>query len=76
MLVDYWHPFNKSFEEFITLGKCISGTLLEVFTNGKRKLFLVGDINTFGSAVEGNYPINKDSIVLRFRYVWGHWEAL
>jgi len=73
-----WIEFNKSFSEFVKLKRNISGALLEIREGEKfpyrRRTFLIGDINTQGSAEEGGRPFSDAAIVLRYRYVFGHFE--
>jgi hypothetical protein len=69
-----WVNFNKPYKEFVRLNKNIPGALIEVEFNNSRKLFLIGDINTTATIANGGKPFDNTAIVLKYRYVWCHFE--
>ena len=48
-MVGEWFIVNKSFKDFRDSGKISPGILLEAIISGRKKQFLVGDINPNGS---------------------------
>jgi hypothetical protein len=69
-----WTEFNKPFSDFVKAGKNIPGALIEVEMRGRRKVFLIGDVNTSGVSSTGGKPFSNKAIVLHYKYIWGHWE--
>ena len=73
-----WIDFNKSFAEFVKLKRNVSGCLMEIRDGDKppykRRAVLIGDVNSSGSAEEGGKPFSDEAIVLRYQYIWGHWN--
>lgn len=65
-----WIEFNNTFEKFNSLGKNQPGTIIEILFEGKRKLFVIGDINMFGSSADGGRPFGDSAIVLKYQYFW------
>lgn len=68
-----WIEFNKPFSEFVKLGRNVPGALIDIVVDGRRRAFLIGDVNTFASSDNGGKPFNDLSVVLRYKYVWGRW---
>ena len=69
-----WIEFNKPYKEFVKLKRNIPGALVEVSVRGRRKVFLIGDINPTASCSKGGKPFSNNAIVLAYKYIWGHWE--
>jgi hypothetical protein len=65
-----WFQVNKSFKEFQYSGKLQPGVIIEALIAGKRKHFLVGDINPNGSMSIGGKPLTDDTIITKYRIVW------
>jgi hypothetical protein len=65
-----WYPVDKSFREFVDSGKLEPGVLIEAIILGKRKHFLVGDINPNGSMSIGGKPLTDKTIITRYRIIW------
>lgn len=66
-----WLDFNKSFEEFSKIGRNRSGTLIEVLYEGKRKQYLIGDINKSATVEDGGKPfLPSSAIVLKYKIIY------
>lgn len=69
-----WIEFNKSYGEFVELKRNLPGALIEVLFKKRRRYYLIGDINPMCSSASGGKPFTSKAIVLRYKYIWGHWE--
>lgn len=69
-----WIEFNKPYKEFVKLKKNIPGVLIEVSVRGRKRVFLIGDINPTASCTDGGRLFSKNAMVLAYKYIWGHWE--
>lgn len=67
-----WIYFNKQFSEFTKLKRNVPGALIEILDGTRRKVFLIGDVNTSGSAEDGGKPFSDDTVVIRYQYIWTH----
>lgn len=64
-----WLIFEKSYEEFVRLGRNIPGVLFEVIVKGRRKCYLIGDVNIHASN-NGRPIVPKNLIVYRYKHIW------
>jgi hypothetical protein len=69
-MVGEWFLVNKSFREFLDSGGVSPGILFEAIISGRKKQFLVGDINPNGSMSIGGKPLTYDTIISRYRIIW------
>lgn len=69
-----WMYFDGSFDDFCKKEKNNPGTVIEVLLDGKKKQFLIGDISLFGSVMNGDCLIVKDTPVLRYKIIWHRWR--
>lgn len=67
----FWLPFHRPFAEFCRLEKNRPGVLVEISTsNQKKKIFLIGDVNLFGSSMGGACLLEPTTIIHRYAYIW------
>jgi hypothetical protein len=69
-MVGEWFIVNKSFKDFRDSGKISPGILLEAIISGRKKQFLVGDINPNGSMSIGGKPLTDNTIIFRYKIIW------
>lgn len=69
-----WLNFEGSFEDFCRKEKNNPGTLIEIILNGKKKQFLIGDVSSFGSVMNGDCLLLKATPVLRYKILWYRWR--
>lgn len=66
-----WMDINISFKKFSAIGRNRPGTLIEVIMeNGKKKHYLIGDVNPSGAIESGGMPFSSKAIISRYRILW------
>lgn len=68
-----WITFVGSFKDFCLQGKNNPGTLIQVQLNDRSKQFLIGDVSSFGSVMNGDCLLLDDTPVLKYKILWYRW---
>lgn len=69
-----WLNFEGSFADFCKAEKNNPGTLVEVLLSGKKKQFLIGDVSSFGSVMNGDCLFQETTPVLKYQILWYRWR--